>query len=112
MDLPNREVVELLLEKDSFSTYAGKEGFLIPETYIVRSRRDFLEIVDPVTMKKAAKNEVGEIWISGPTLAAGYWNKPEETERTFGAMIAGTGDGPFLRTGDLGPFQIKIRRIS
>lgn len=63
-----------------------------------------VEIVDPVTLKKVGKNEIGEIWISGPTLAAGYWNKPEETKRTFGAMLSDSGGGPFLRTGDLGFF--------
>lgn len=66
-----------------------------------------IEIVDAATMKKTGKNEVGEIWISGPTIAAGYWNKPEETKRTFGAMQADTGEGPFLRTGDLGFFHEK-----
>lgn len=61
-----------------------------------------VEIVDPVTLIKVKKNQVGEIWISGPSLAAGYWNKPDETKRTFEAIIAKTGEGPFLRTGDLG----------
>src|SRR5207249_6352627 len=46
--------------------------------------------------------EVGEIWISGPSVTRGYWNRPEETERVFGARLADTGEGPFLRTGDLG----------
>jgi acyl carrier protein len=46
---------------------------------------------------------VGEIWVSGPSVAAkGYWNKPVETEQTFGARLSDTGEGPFLRTGDLG----------
>lgn len=64
-----------------------------------------IEIVNPSNMKRAGKNEVGEIWISGPTLAAGYWNKPEETKRSFGAKIADTDDGPFFKTGDLGFFH-------
>ena len=38
-------------------------------------------------------------------MAQGYWRKPEETEETFRAVIADTGEGPFLRTGDLGFFQ-------
>ncbi len=66
-----------------------------------------IEIVDPLTKKRCAYDEVGEIWISGPTVAAGYWNKPEETKRTFGAIIEGTNEGPFLRTGDLGFFYDK-----
>jgi acyl-CoA synthetase (AMP-forming)/AMP-acid ligase II/acyl carrier protein len=64
-----------------------------------------IEIVDPISLNKSAKNNVGEIWISGPTVAAGYWNKPEETKRTFGAIIADTQEGPYLRTGDLGFFH-------
>ena len=44
----------------------------------------------------------GEIWVSGPGVAAGYWNQPETTAATFGARIAVSGEGPYLRTGDLG----------
>jgi acyl-CoA synthetase (AMP-forming)/AMP-acid ligase II/acyl carrier protein len=61
-----------------------------------------IEIVDPNTFERKANNEVGEIWVSGPTVAKGYWNKPEENRRTFGAKIKSSGEGPFLRTGDLG----------
>jgi acyl-CoA synthetase (AMP-forming)/AMP-acid ligase II len=35
-------------------------------------------------------------------VARGYWNRPEESARVFGARLAETGEGPFLRTGDLG----------
>ena len=45
---------------------------------------------------------MGEIWVSGPTVSRGYWNRPEETERTLRAYLADSGEGPFLRTGDLG----------
>src|SRR5262249_34007705 len=48
---------------------------------------------------------VGEIWVAGPSVAKGYWNRPDETERTFRAFLRDTGDGPFLRTGDLGFVQ-------
>lgn len=59
-------------------------------------------IVDPETAKACDDNEVGEIWISSPSVAQGYWNRPEETERTFGAHLKDTEEGPFLLTGDLG----------
>jgi len=59
-------------------------------------------IVDPETAMPCAPDEVGEIWVSGPGVAMGYWRRPEETGKTFGARLAGTGEGPFLRTGDLG----------
>ncbi|MCS6883878.1 MAG: beta-ketoacyl synthase N-terminal-like domain-containing protein [Acidobacteriota bacterium] len=58
-------------------------------------------IVDPETLEPCPPDRVGEIWVSGPGVAHGYWNKPEETERTFKAKTS-TGEGPFLRTGDLG----------
>ncbi len=59
-------------------------------------------IVDPESLTACAPDSVGEIWVSGPTVAHGYWNRPQETERTFQACLADTGEGPFLRTGDLG----------
>ncbi len=59
-------------------------------------------IVEPASLTRCLPNQVGEIWVSGSSVALGYWNRPEETERTFGAYLADTGEGPFLRTGDLG----------
>jgi amino acid adenylation domain-containing protein/non-ribosomal peptide synthase protein (TIGR01720 family) len=59
-----------------------------------------VRIVHPETLTVCARDEVGEIWVSGPGVAKGYWQRPEETEHTFNAYVAG--DGPFLRTGDLG----------
>ncbi|MGD1236893.1 SDR family NAD(P)-dependent oxidoreductase [Mycobacterium seoulense] len=62
-------------------------------------------IVDPETRRPCGADEVGEIWVAGPSVAQGYWQKPEQTEAAFSAHLAGTGDGPFLRTGDLGFLQ-------
>ncbi|MEB3034097.1 fatty acyl-AMP ligase [[Mycobacterium] nativiensis] len=59
-------------------------------------------IVDPETRRQRGAEEVGEIWVAGPSVAAGYRGKPEDTEKTFGAYLADTREGPFLRTGDLG----------
>jgi acyl-CoA synthetase (AMP-forming)/AMP-acid ligase II len=47
------------------------------------------------------EGHVGEIWQSGGSVTAGYWGKPDVTAATFGARTA-DGDGPFMRTGDLG----------
>lgn len=57
-------------------------------------------IVNPESLHLCKPEEVGEVWVSGPGVAAGYWNRPEETENTFHARLAGK--GRFLRTGDLG----------
>lgn len=61
-----------------------------------------LLIVDPETNLPCDANTVGEIWVSGPSVAKGYWNQEEESKNTFNATLADTGEGPFLRTGDLG----------
>ena len=65
-----------------------------------------LRIVDCDTNRECPQDFVGEIWIHGPNVADGYWRKPPEEQRCFGAMLvdpsAGTPDGPWLRTGDLG----------
>lgn len=61
-----------------------------------------IAIVDPESLIKLGDNQVGEIWISGSNITQGYWQQPEASERAFGGYIAETGEGPFLRTGDLG----------
>jgi amino acid adenylation domain-containing protein len=60
-----------------------------------------IEIVDPESGTPCAAGRVGEIWVSGPSVARGYWGQLEATERAFGARLP-DGTGPFLRTGDLG----------
>ncbi len=62
-------------------------------------------IADPKTMVRCPAGQVGEIWASGPSIAQGYWREAEATEATFRAYLKDTGEGPFLRTGDLGFLQ-------
>ncbi|MBD0347459.1 MAG: fatty acyl-AMP ligase, partial [Coleofasciculus sp. Co-bin14] len=62
-------------------------------------------IANPENLKQCGADEVGEIWVSGSSVAKGYWNRPEQTEQTFHAYLADIGEGPFLRTGDLGFLQ-------
>ncbi|ASC71044.1 peptide synthetase [Halomicronema hongdechloris C2206] len=59
-------------------------------------------IAHPETQIRCAGDEIGEIWVSGPSVGQGYWQRPAESEQTFAAYLADTGVGPFLRTGDLG----------
>lgn len=74
----------------------------MPESPLVR-------IVDPDTSLEAPAGTVGEIWVHGDNVCAGYWNKPEETESTFAGVLAnpteGIPDQNWLRTGDLGFFS-------
>jgi len=61
-----------------------------------------IRIVDPQSLTECPAGRVGEIWVSGLSIAKGYWNLPDESQRTFQAHLADSGEGPFLRTGDLG----------
>jgi acyl-CoA synthetase (AMP-forming)/AMP-acid ligase II len=63
---------------------------------------DTVVIVDPTRNLPCAPDQVGEIWVAGGSIAQGYWDRPDESAETFGARLADTGRGPFLRTGDLG----------
>jgi amino acid adenylation domain-containing protein len=64
-----------------------------------------LVIVNPETFLRCPHGQVGEIWVKGASVAQGYWNREETTAQTFAATIGDTGEGPFLRTGDLGVIQ-------
>ena len=66
---------------------------------------DKIVIVNLESLTECAPNQVGEIWVSGAGVSKGYWNQPEETKRSFNAYLTDTGEGPFLRTGDLGFIQ-------
>ncbi|MDO3402472.1 AMP-binding protein [Mycolicibacterium neoaurum] len=74
-------------------------GYGRPEDPVVR-------IVDAETLIEVPAGGIGEIWSHGENNCLGYWDKPEQTEHTFGGMITnpseGTPAGPWLRTGDLG----------
>ncbi len=62
-----------------------------------------LRIVDPATLRECDSDGIGEIWVHGPCVAAGYWNNPGASEACFGWRIDGVGDDRrYMRTGDLG----------
>jgi acyl-CoA synthetase (AMP-forming)/AMP-acid ligase II/alkylation response protein AidB-like acyl-CoA dehydrogenase/acyl carrier protein len=62
-------------------------------------------IVNPETLTRCTMGEVGEIWVAGASVTQGYWNQSEATAATYSAHLQDTGEGPFLRTGDLGSLQ-------
>ncbi|BDX32560.1 putative fatty-acid--CoA ligase fadD25 [Mycobacterium antarcticum] len=68
-----------------------------------------VRIVDPETRLEAPAGRIGEIWVHGDNVCAGYWNKPDETEHTYRGVIANPSDEipseMWLRTGDLGFFS-------
>ncbi|MDY7092876.1 MAG: amino acid adenylation domain-containing protein [Acidobacteriota bacterium] len=58
-------------------------------------------VVDTETRRPVPEGTEGEIWVRGPHVADGYWNRPELSAEVFEAYLA-DGEGPWLRTGDLG----------
>ncbi|HOW25908.1 MAG TPA: AMP-binding protein [Bacteroidales bacterium] len=88
--------VEIAQEDAPGSSYQVSVGKPWIDTNII--------IADPETLTHCESSEIGEIWISGSIIAKGYWNRPKETAETFQAFTQDTGEGPFLRTGDLGFF--------
>jgi acyl-CoA synthetase (AMP-forming)/AMP-acid ligase II/thioesterase domain-containing protein/acyl carrier protein len=59
-------------------------------------------IAHPETLTRCQPDEIGEIWVASAGVARGYWQRPDITQDTFHAYLNDTGEGPFLRTGDLG----------
>lgn len=60
-----------------------------------------VQIVNPTTSIICPNGQEGEIWVKNSAIAGGYWEKPEATKATFQAYTS-DGNGPYLRTGDLG----------
>lgn len=59
-------------------------------------------VTDPETRVPKPDGEIGEVWVAGPSVALGYWRRPDATAEIFKARLFESGEGPFLRTGDLG----------
>ena len=91
--LEQNRIVDARAQQQNVRTLAGS-GHILQGTKVV--------IADPESLTACAPDEVGEIWVSGPSVTQGYWNRPEDSERSCRACLKDTGEGPFLRTGDLG----------
>ena len=59
-------------------------------------------VVDPDTRRSCSENEIGEIWVRGPSVGRGYWGRAEESGEIFQAHLADSSECEYLRTGDLG----------
>ncbi|MDE2472122.1 MAG: AMP-binding protein [Bradyrhizobium sp.] len=79
---------------------SAEDGYAVPSCGVT-SPDHRLVIVDPETRVPCRPHSIGEIWIDCSTVGPGYWNNAKETARVFDART-NTGEGPFLRTGDLG----------
>jgi 8-amino-7-oxononanoate synthase len=94
--LVSNQVIDALADEEGARELVGSGGKLLDQRIL---------IAHPEQLTTMPPDQVGEIWVAGPSVAQGYWKRPEETERTFHAYLKDTGEGPFLRTGDLGFIQ-------
>lgn len=96
---------------ESFDALALTEGRAVPPVPGAQTRQVAscgvpvgdveIAIVDPASFDRYGEGRVGEVWIKDPCVALGYWQRPEDSEANFRARTS-AGEGPFLRTGDLG----------
>jgi acyl-CoA synthetase (AMP-forming)/AMP-acid ligase II len=87
-----------------------KEFIACGHTKLLETSRTVIKIVNSETRKEVEEGVTGEIWISGPSKASGYYGKPQLSEETFRAKLASDGGviadvEEYLCTGDLGFFQ-------
>ncbi|MCJ9729074.1 fatty acyl-AMP ligase, partial [Bradyrhizobium sp. PRIMUS42] len=78
----------------------GRKRTLVSSGQITEGQQ--VAIVDPNLLQPCHEGRVGEIWVSGPSVAKGYWRRPDETKLTFGWPLDGCPGASFMRTGDLG----------
>jgi len=71
-----------------------------PDTCLVT-----IKIVDPDTRRPVAAGETGEIFVSSPSVALGYWGRPELSDEVFRARLEPDDGRTYLRTGDAGYFD-------
>ncbi len=100
-------LVEITVKKDAFN-----DNRVVMSDDILEDRKTLvgsgfnqggqrIEIVDPEERIVLGENNIGEIWVQSPCVARGYWKNSRQTEAVFNAYLK-NGQGPFLRTGDLG----------
>ena len=75
---------------------AGADYIAKPESVGVPIAIDDVKIMDEDGVEEMLQGEVGEIWARGGNIVRGYWNKPEETAKTFRNGWLVTGDLGFL----------------
>ncbi len=96
-DLLEQNRIKKVTENDSDARYLVGVGYPWLDTEV--------KIVNPETLSLCKDDEVGEIWVSGSIVTAGYWNKEAETRESYEASIDGDLSIKYFRTGDLGFFD-------
>jgi acyl-CoA synthetase (AMP-forming)/AMP-acid ligase II len=98
---PSRRAVDAVALADGRLAEPAPGGRRRTLVGVGRPRGSQVLIVAPDTRQVLEQGRVGEIWIRGESVGAGYWRDRAETIATFGARTR-CGEEGFLRSGDLG----------
>ena len=82
-----------------YNTIDGADGIVVSCGEV--DSQHVVRIVDPDSNSLVPPGEIGEIWVRGRSVAAGYFNRDTLTSKVFNARLDGE-DDTYLRTGDLG----------
>lgn len=107
---PGMGVQTLTLEEESFERGKVKEadrGKTLVSCGLISSHFN-VHIVDPDSTEVCEQGEIGEIWVSGASVAQGYWKNAEKTEECFYAQLKQPDGKYYLRTGDMGFIHEKM----
>jgi acyl-CoA synthetase (AMP-forming)/AMP-acid ligase II len=97
-------VMELQEHKlSSFEPTEGQPSVAVGHTKFF-PQGQIAKIVSPTTLQELGDREVGELWLSGPSITLGYFAKSDLTEQVFNAKL-GDDNKLYLRTGDLAFFE-------
>lgn len=94
----------LTLDKEAFETGSVKEaekGKIVVSCGVTSTRLKVC-IVNPKSAEVCEEGKIGEIWISGKSVAQGYWRNEAKTNNTFYAQLKCFDGRYYLRTGDMG----------
>lgn len=101
-----RDAPPVVKKFDPAGLEAGRAELTAGGRALVSSGRNLwdqrIAVVDSETHAEVPEGQIGEIWVNGPSIAVGYWKRPEESQRTFEAQLQPSDGRSYLRTGDLG----------
>ncbi|MEM8859218.1 MAG: SDR family NAD(P)-dependent oxidoreductase, partial [Chloroflexota bacterium] len=61
-----------------------------------------VKIVDSNILEALPEEQIGEIWLYGPSVAVGYWENTEATKAVFEQKLPADPNSTYFRSGDLG----------